>query len=316
MSRPTPKVFISYSHDSEAHKDWVLTLATRLMSNGVNVVLDQWDLELGGDLPLFMESGLTSADRVIAVCTGAYVEKANAGKGGVGYERMIITPSLMRNISDTTIIPVIRNSEDAPTPTFLASKLYIDFRNDSDLEAGYARLIREIHGEGVKPRPALGPNPFDDDVKWREPRLEFSSERYVSPTLRGVVTFDYSDNNGEFVLGSGKMAFETKWSSASNDSIHSYVWNENISTMAIAFGVEKISDIRDAGVFNTSSTSRTPRINEIIVWQNSAGYYAAALIVAVSCRSHGREGDSVTFSYVVQPNRTGDFSNFDEVETV
>lgn len=68
-----PKVFFSYSHDSGRHKDWVLTLATRLLANGVNVVLDQWDLRLGGDLPLFMESGLTEADRVLSICTNQYV---------------------------------------------------------------------------------------------------------------------------------------------------------------------------------------------------------------------------------------------------
>jgi hypothetical protein len=32
-----PECFISYSWDSEAHKDWVRSLATELMSNGVNV---------------------------------------------------------------------------------------------------------------------------------------------------------------------------------------------------------------------------------------------------------------------------------------
>ncbi|WP_370457663.1 SEFIR domain-containing protein [Rufibacter sp. XAAS-G3-1] len=35
------KVFISYSHDSNNHKDWVLQLATRLRLNGVDVILDQ-----------------------------------------------------------------------------------------------------------------------------------------------------------------------------------------------------------------------------------------------------------------------------------
>ena len=43
-----PKVFVSYSHDSQDHKDWVLKLATRLVANGVDVILDQWDLSLGG----------------------------------------------------------------------------------------------------------------------------------------------------------------------------------------------------------------------------------------------------------------------------
>ncbi|MGX2954498.1 toll/interleukin-1 receptor domain-containing protein [Shewanella sp. JL219SE-S6] len=39
-----PRCFISYSHDNENHKEWVLNLATRLVKNGVDVTLDQWDL--------------------------------------------------------------------------------------------------------------------------------------------------------------------------------------------------------------------------------------------------------------------------------
>lgn len=53
-----PKCFISYSHDNNDHKDWVLKLSTRLMYNGVDVKLDQWDLGLGSDLPAFMEQGI------------------------------------------------------------------------------------------------------------------------------------------------------------------------------------------------------------------------------------------------------------------
>lgn len=48
-----PKVFISYSHDSEEHKNWVLKLATHLRDHGVDVVLDQWNVRLGDDLPFF-----------------------------------------------------------------------------------------------------------------------------------------------------------------------------------------------------------------------------------------------------------------------
>jgi len=81
-----PKVFVSYSHDSQEHKDWVLGLSTRLVRNGVDVILDQWDVTLGGDLPHFMETGLTAADRVLATCTPAYVLKANAGLGACAAE--------------------------------------------------------------------------------------------------------------------------------------------------------------------------------------------------------------------------------------
>lgn len=35
----TPRVFLSYSHDSEAHRTWVRLLAERLRQGGVEVTL-------------------------------------------------------------------------------------------------------------------------------------------------------------------------------------------------------------------------------------------------------------------------------------
>ena len=45
-----PEVFISYSHDNDEQKDWFLQLATRLRSNGVDVILDRWNIKLGSYL--------------------------------------------------------------------------------------------------------------------------------------------------------------------------------------------------------------------------------------------------------------------------
>jgi hypothetical protein len=36
----TPKVFISYSHDSKEHNAWVADLTRFLVSNGIDVVID------------------------------------------------------------------------------------------------------------------------------------------------------------------------------------------------------------------------------------------------------------------------------------
>jgi hypothetical protein len=58
-----PKVFISYSHDSQEHKKWVLDLATRLRNNGVDAIIDQWELRAGDDLPHFMETHLFQLKR-------------------------------------------------------------------------------------------------------------------------------------------------------------------------------------------------------------------------------------------------------------
>jgi hypothetical protein len=308
VNERVPKVFVSYSHDDQEHKDWVLTLSTRLVANGVNVILDQWDLNLGGDLPRFIESGLTEADRVLAICTDNYVGKANSGKGGVGYEKMILTAQLMQDISTEKIIPVLRrNNLPVVLPAFLGSRVYVDFRDATQYEARYAELVREIHGVRIKPRPPLGKNPFTVVQSYEVPSLSMRPERYVSPALSGTVTFDYSNNNGRYVLGAGDMAFETAWSGASNTAIHAYTDPPGIRSVALAVGVKAIRDIEDASVFDTSSRVRTPHIGEIVIWQNTAGYYAAVRVEKLTSRSHGQAVDEITFTYAIQPNRTPSF---------
>ncbi len=89
-----PKVFISYSHDNDIHKQWVYNLACGLVENGIDTILDQWDVQLGSNLIRFMEHGLSNSDRVLVVCTDSYNKKSNDGFGGVGYEKIILTGEL------------------------------------------------------------------------------------------------------------------------------------------------------------------------------------------------------------------------------
>ncbi len=162
MSEP-PKVFISYSHDSPAHKRWVAELATRLRRAGIDATLDQWDLDLGADVTQFMEEGLGSSNRVLVICTDEYVRKANEGRGGVGYERLIVTAELVRNQGTNKFIPVIRQvSGEEKTPKFLATRLYIDFSNNDEYESKLEELIRVIHRTRASSKPPLGRNPFTD----------------------------------------------------------------------------------------------------------------------------------------------------------
>ncbi len=155
-----PRVFISYSHDSAAHKEWVLDFATTLRNRGVDAVLDQWDLKPGDDLPHFMETELARSDFAIMVCTERYVEKANAGKGGVGYEKMIMTSSLLQKINSNKVIPIVRQSSKSKLPTFLGSKIYIDFSSDEDVEYSLDELLRTLLGAPLFEKPAIGNNSF------------------------------------------------------------------------------------------------------------------------------------------------------------
>ena len=156
-----PKVFISYSHDSPEHKQWVSELAARLRRSGVDAILDQWDLGLGDDITRFMERGIVDADRVLVICTDEYVSKANVGEGGVDYERMIINAELVQNLGTDKFIPIIRQaSGKEKTPTFLGTRVYADFRNDSQFDAECEKLIRELHEMPIIEKPPLGKSPF------------------------------------------------------------------------------------------------------------------------------------------------------------
>ena len=155
-----PKVFVSYSHDSQVHKKWVMDFATRLRNVGVDAILDQWDLGPGDDLPHFMEKNLSSADRVIMVCTENYVKKADAGMGGVGYEKMIVTADLMKRVDSKKVIPIIRQAGTHSVPGFLTSKLFVDFSREDQFEGAFDDLTRNIHAAPLFVKPPVSNNPF------------------------------------------------------------------------------------------------------------------------------------------------------------
>ena len=69
-----PKIFISYSWSRDT---LVMDLANRLVSHGVDVVLDKWDLKEGNDKYEFMERCVNdpSITKVLIIC-----DKANKSK--------------------------------------------------------------------------------------------------------------------------------------------------------------------------------------------------------------------------------------------
>ena len=181
-----PKVFISYSHDSPEHKRWVSELAARLRHNGINAILDQWDLGLGDDVTRFMERGIVDADRVLIICTDQYVKKANADEGGVSYERMIVSAELVQNLGTDKFIPIIRQaSVKEKMPTFLGERVYADFRNDTQFDVECKKLIHELHDMQLIEKPPLGEHPFpsvelDTQLPDIPEYVESASEAYAA----------------------------------------------------------------------------------------------------------------------------------------
>lgn len=192
MSNP-PKVFISYSHDNSSHKLWVKELATCLRDNGIDAILDQWDLALGSDLAKFMEHGLSKSERVLIVSTDNYIEKADSGKGGVGYEKMIATAELLAEQDTNKFIPVVRNvTGHKKLPVFLGSRLYIDLSDANDCEDERIELLKEIH-KARESKPPIGINPFAEPVDTKEEALVVEEHKTEKPSLNVDSTVFFAD---------------------------------------------------------------------------------------------------------------------------
>lgn len=188
-----PKAFISYSHDSVEHKKWVLDLATRLRASGIDAVIDQWDLRPGDDLAHFMETQLTAADRVLMVCTEKYVEKANAGIGGVGYEKMIVTAALLARIDSNKVIPIIKQVTGVILPTFLRSKMYLDFSRPDQFEFSFDELVRTLHNAPLYEKPPVTKSPFPIEPKPAAPTKDALKE------LMSVVVYLFENTTGAYL---------------------------------------------------------------------------------------------------------------------
>jgi len=178
-----PKIFISYSWSSDA---LVLDLAERLVSHGVEVVLDKWDLKEGQDKYAFMERCVNDSDisRVLIICDKVYAEKADSRLGGVGDGTVIISSEIYGNVKQEKFIPIIaeKDEEGKPyVPTYIKSRIYIDFSDENTFEEQYERLLRNIYEKPQHVKPKLGKKPewLDDE------KMDFFSLKDLLKQIRG-----------------------------------------------------------------------------------------------------------------------------------
>ena len=69
-SKKNPKVFISYSHDSEIHKDRVLALSDRLRADGIDCIIDQYEISPPEGWARWCNNRVEEADFVLVVSLG------------------------------------------------------------------------------------------------------------------------------------------------------------------------------------------------------------------------------------------------------
>lgn len=160
-----PKVFISYSHTSQQHAELVKSWADDLLHNGVDVVIDIYDLKEGHDKYAFMERMVTdpSITNVLVISDMLYAEKADQRKAGVGTETQIISKEVYDKLDQSQFIPIITQLSDKGDPylpTFLQSRIWLDFSSPEKVNENWERLIKLLFGVPIYEKPPIGKPPL------------------------------------------------------------------------------------------------------------------------------------------------------------
>lgn len=175
--------------------------------------------------------------------------------------------------------------DDTEIPGILSTTGFIDLRSKSPVEV--ALLVCEKLGHNL--------NTFKAD-QLPPPK---------NPALTGEAAFNYSNHNGNFVIGEGHFEFRTHWSKASNTSIHCY--NDHVRGIALAPRGADIRALPSVEELDFTSRSRSPEIGRIVVLQNRNGIYAALLISKIRDDTRGDPEDLLSFQYWILQDGSSDF---------
>jgi class 3 adenylate cyclase len=142
-----PKVFISYSHDSETHKERVLALSDRLREDGLDCEIDQYEEAPPEGWPRWMNGRIAWADYVLIVCSEVYAQRftgvGERGRGkGAKWEGAIITQELHdAEALNVKYVPIVMSAADVRCmPSILAGSTYYDLSQSENYDNLYRRL--------------------------------------------------------------------------------------------------------------------------------------------------------------------------------
>jgi NB-ARC domain/SEFIR domain len=181
MPPQSPKIFISYSHDSIDHEQRVLALAERLRQDGVEARIDRYVNGTPAEgWPRWMETQLEWADFVLLLCTETCYrrfrghEQPEKGKG-VDWEGALVTNEIYQDRSLTTkFVPVLLSPSEAK---FIPRPLLGHTHYVLDTEENYFKLLAFFVGRaGVSPGP-LGPLKEISQIEVEPLRFESSKEQ-------------------------------------------------------------------------------------------------------------------------------------------
>lgn len=140
-----PKIYLAHASED---KPRIRPLAEYLMANGIEVWLDEWEIEPGDSLREKMEEGLGAMTHFVVALTETSITKPWVAKE--------IDVGLVRQVGgQSRFVPLLIHLNPAKLSPFLQSMLYLSI--DPADETQCKALVDRLHG--ISRKPALGPAP-------------------------------------------------------------------------------------------------------------------------------------------------------------
>jgi len=186
-----------YSSYGAAIRDFISNAHAIEHHSGYEVVAYGKGIELQLAYEEFVEGLLEQAIEPIPhVEYDAIIELVNRVATGEGLNDSAYDFDDDENGASLVKAPLIRQQGTHKVPTFLKTKLFLDFSRDDDLEFNFDELIRTLHNSPLYEKPPVGNNPFAHPENIRPEKTGDS----IKELMKAVVELYENDEDYEGVI--------------------------------------------------------------------------------------------------------------------
>ncbi len=300
MEEPRPKIFISYSHDSDAHKDRVLNLSNRLKEAGFDSAIDQYlEGPPENGWPFWMEDQIESADFVLIACTETYLRRyrkqeiPDVGKGSA-WEASLIAATLYKNQGrNTKFFPIIFDEEDLKH-----IPLILTLTNYYLLNADYQKLKDLLTGTPAKKKTdsdktktnifnvPVRRNPFftgrEEILEKIKAELESGHEAAVTQVIAGLGGIGKTHIVAEFAFRQRDIYQAVLWADAET----SISLGKSVAEIAEKLNLPEKDSQEQAVVFKAVQDWLTTNSNWLLILDNIEDFDLYENFVPAGIRGH------------------------------
>lgn len=304
------QVFISSTY-TDLQKERAAVTQTLLNMGCIPVGMEQFPAS-DMDQMSYIKMMLDDCDYYILILAGRY---GSCDTDGVGFTEKEYDYAISKGIPVLSFL--IENIEDLPQKYCESTEEGKEKLKAFRKKVSTGRLIQKYKDIGslqsdvttsltrcIKDNPAIGwvrGNQIRSNItNYGDPvHISEIHNIYENKAMHGKFTFDYSNNNGEYTIGTGMYCFVTRWGKSSNKNIYAY--GNKVSAIARVKGPVDFTSCL-LGDLDFSSRVRTPDIGDVIIWKNENRKYAATKIIDIKDDTRGDNHDEVTCEYVIYHN--------------